>query len=91
VSINRVHLTVITGWFVVLGAAFATRVALGTPGSVPETLAWLSVACIPAIILVAVFRGAPTQTIAQVLYETEQTPNLARADAATGHDAAARS
>ena len=71
-SLSRFHLTLITGWFVVLGAAFAVRVALGASGSVAQGVAWLSLGFVPAIILVAVFCGAPRQTIAQVLYEAEQ-------------------
>ena len=49
------------------------------PGTLPWSVAILALGSIPVVVLLVVFRGAPPNTIAQVLYDTDQTASgLAR-------------
>ena len=56
----------------------AVRTAIGLPPSFIEGIAALAVALAPALMVMTVFRGAPPQTIAEVLYDAEHARNLAR-------------
>lgn len=94
-SINRARLTIVTGWFVAVVAALSIRVAIGAPITVLAGVGLLLVGCVPAIVLYAVFRGAPPKTIGEVLYDAEQAPQVAvrpmsGASGAKGIDAARR-
>jgi hypothetical protein len=89
-SLTRTHTAVITVWFAVVIGLLGARIALGTvPVTAAESAAWLSLACIPAAVLLFVFRRA-SPTIAQVLYETEQTVNTADVNATRSDSHAAR-
>ena len=70
-SLNR--LTAISSWLVALVVLFAIRVVLGGPTSLAEGVSLIALGCIPALVLMVVFRGAPPQTIAEVLHDAEQT------------------
>ena len=56
----------------------AVRTALGLPPSFIEGTAALMIALGPVVMVMAVFRGAPPQTIAEVLYDAEHMSNPAR-------------
>jgi hypothetical protein len=56
----------------------AVRTALGLPPSVVEGVLALAIALAPALMVMTVFRGAPPQTIAEVLYDAEHARNFAR-------------
>jgi hypothetical protein len=66
------------GWFMAVVLALSVRAALGVPPSFVEAAAALAVALAPALMVLTVFRGAPPQTIAEVLYDAEHTKNAAR-------------
>ena len=53
----------------------AVRTTLGLPPSVWEVVAAFGVALAPALLVLTVFRGAPPQTVAEVLYDAEHTTN----------------
>ena len=78
-SINRLLAVAVSGWAIVVLASLATRAALFTsPVSLTESLAWVFVGCVPSAVFLVVFRGAPSPTIAQVLYSTEHQDEGAR-------------
>lgn len=83
-SLAKFHLTVITGWLVVVAATYAGSVALGTTPTLVQGIAWLLVASLPALILLLVFRGAPPPTISEVLYEAEHPAHVIQKNAAVG-------
>jgi hypothetical protein len=72
VSLTRLHAILISGWVLAVIAVVSVRLALGTPPTTAENLAIGVLACIPIIVLVVVFRGAPSRSIAQVLYDADQ-------------------
>jgi hypothetical protein len=72
VSLTRFHLTILAAWFMTLVVALAIRVAAGPPLSFAGAVGAMALGCVPAVVLLMVFRGAPPQTIAEVLHETER-------------------
>jgi hypothetical protein len=51
---------------------FGVRFALGLEVTLGQSVALVLAGCVPAIVMLAVFRGAPPRTIGQVLYDTDQ-------------------
>ena len=78
-SLNRFHMTVVSSWLVALVMLFAVRVVPGGPTSFTAGVGLILLGCVPAFVLMVVFRGAPPQTIAEVLHDAERTPNMRRA------------
>jgi hypothetical protein len=78
VSFTRFHLVVIGGWFTAVAVTLGVRTMIGLSPSLVEAFMAFGVAVLPALILLAVFRGAPPQTIAEVLYDAEHNRNPAR-------------
>lgn len=77
-SLSRFHILAIAGWFVTLLGVLGLGAALGVPFTFVQALGLLLLACLPPFVLVTVFRGAPPNTIAQVLYNAGQTPTPGR-------------
>lgn len=71
-SLNRLHAILIGGWILAVAAMVSIRFALGTPATTAENLAIGVLTGIPIIVLLVVFRGAPSRSIAQVLYDADQ-------------------
>ena len=61
-----------------VAATLGARAVLGLSPSLVEFLVALGVAVVPALMIMVVFRGAPPQTIAEVLYDAERTRNPVR-------------
>jgi hypothetical protein len=79
VSLNRLHIILIAGWLISLIVTIGIVLGPGMPGTLPRSVAILALGSIPVVVLLVVFRGAPPNTIAQVLYDTDQTASgLAR-------------
>jgi hypothetical protein len=76
VSLSRFHFIALGGWFMAVILTVAVRTAIGLPPSFVEAVAALAIALAPALMVMTVFRGAPPQTIAEVLYDAEHTRNL---------------
>src|SRR5713101_3735621 len=77
-SLKRIHITVITVWFVALMLIIGVGLANGIPITLAWTLSLLIFGCLPPVILLILFRGAPPRTIGQVLYDEEHaTPEIA--------------
>ena len=71
-SLNRLHAILIGGWILAVAAMVSIRLALGAPTTTAENLAIGVLTCIPIIVLLVVFRGAPSRSIAQTLYDADQ-------------------
>jgi hypothetical protein len=56
----------------------AVRTLIGVPPSFIEGMAALVIALAPALMVMTVFRGAPPQTVAEILYDAEHARNVAR-------------
>lgn len=71
-SPKNAQIALMAGWSVAVAGSLGARVAFGGwPGSVVEGLTWLALGCVPPLVMLLVFRGAPPSSIAQVLYDTE--------------------
>lgn len=69
----------ISAWFATVIAGLAARVVIGGwPLWSAESLLWLVTVAVPPVVLVRIYRGAPPPIIAEVLYETEQSAEVAR-------------
>ena len=77
-SLTRFHLVAIGAWFTVVSLTILVRSVMGLPPSLIEGLVAFGVAVAPVLMVLVVFRGAPPQTIAEVLYEAEHNRNPAR-------------
>lgn len=77
-SLGRFHFVAVSGWFVAVILTVAVRTAIGLPPSFIEGMAALAIALAPALMVMTVFRGAPPQTVAEILYDAEHTRNVAR-------------
>jgi len=74
VSLNRLLTVTVTGWAILVLGSVGARVALlSSPMSVTESIAWLFVAFAPAAVVLSIFRGPSSPTVAQVLYDVEHT------------------
>jgi hypothetical protein len=78
VSLSRFHFIALGGWFMAVILTVAVRTAIGLPPSFIEGMAALAIALAPALMVMTVFRGAPPQTVAEILYDAEHTRNVAR-------------
>ena len=77
-SLGRFHFIALGGWFVAVILTVAVRTAIGLPPSFIEGMAAFAIALAPALMVMTVFRGAPPQTVAEILYDAEHTRNVAR-------------
>jgi hypothetical protein len=78
VSLNRFHFIALGGWFTVVALTIGIRTLGGLPPSGAEAAAAVALMLGPALVVLTIFRGAPPQTIAEVLYDAEHTRNMAR-------------
>jgi hypothetical protein len=74
VSLKRVLAAMPTMWPVLVLLTFGVRAAFGgAPILASEYVAWLFMAGAPAIIALMIVRSMPSPTVAQVLYDAEQS------------------
>jgi hypothetical protein len=73
-SLTRWHIAVMAAWMVSVLGAISIFLGPGLPATWPQSLALFVLGCAPVAIVFAVFQGAPPQTIAQVLYDADQSP-----------------
>jgi len=79
VSTQRLFISAIVGWsFAVLSALGARTAFINSSPSVVESVGWVFLGCAPVAIALVILRGRSTGTIAQVLYEAEQTGDASR-------------
>lgn len=70
-SLNRFHLTAMSAWFMTLVVVLGIGLTAGIEPSLTGAFGAAVLGCVPAIILLMVFRGAPPRTIADVLHHAE--------------------
>jgi hypothetical protein len=67
----RYQFIVLASWLIAVAALAAVRLTTGTPPSLADGIMALLLGGAPALVFLKVFRNAPPETIAQVLYDTE--------------------
>ena len=72
-SFNRFHVILMAAWFTSLIAAIGIFLGPGLPATWPQSAALFVLGCAPVAVLLAVFQGAPPQTIAEILYDADQS------------------
>ncbi len=72
-AISKFHFTAISAWLVLVVIIAGVSRAMGLPVTLSSALLLLVAAVVPVAIVLAVFPGAPSPTISQVLYDGEQT------------------
>lgn len=70
-SLNRVHVMLICGWFAVVAVATMIASRLGAAPSMTTGVLVGAVACVPPLIALMVFRGAPARSTVEVIYDAE--------------------
>lgn len=70
-SLTRMHVIATAAWLVLVTGTLGFRMATSGAPALGESLGWLLVGTLPVLVLLRVFRGAPPETVAQVLYNTE--------------------
>lgn len=71
-AVRQFHLNVISGWSAALGLLFVVCIVLGLRVSPATTGLGTILWIVPSFMFVIVFRGAPSQTIAEVLRDAER-------------------
>jgi len=72
VSLKNAQIALMAGWSVAVAGMLGARVAFGgSPGSFVEGLTWLALGCVPPLVMLLGFRGAPPPSVAHVLYDPE--------------------
>jgi hypothetical protein len=67
----RFQFLVLASWFIAVTALSTVRLTTGTPPSLADGIMVLLLAGAPAVVFLKVFRGAPPDTIAHGLYDSE--------------------
>lgn len=71
-SLNRVHVMLILGWFALVAIVTAAAMFMGSRLSMTTGVLVFAVACVPPIIALMVFRGAPDRSTVELIYDAEQ-------------------
>jgi hypothetical protein len=78
VYLTRFHLILMGSWMTLLALVTAIVTLTGPTLTLEVALALVALGIVPIVIVAVVFRGAPPQTIAQVLYDAERSANPTR-------------
>jgi len=70
-SLNRMHMLLIGGWFAVVAVFAVAATVLGYSISIGSGLLAAVVACVPPVIAMTVFRGAPDRSTVELIYDAE--------------------
>ena len=71
-SLIRSHFLIAALWLTGVFTLLSTLVSAQVGLTLPSSVALLLLACLPVIVMVGVFRGAPPETIAEVLYVADR-------------------
>jgi len=77
-SLNRVHVMLILAWFALVAIVTATAMFMGSRLSMTTGVLVFAVACVPPIIALMVFRGAPGRSTVELIYDAEQNKSTDR-------------
>jgi len=72
VSLNRLHIIVVTVWFTALFAVIGSGIAAGAPATPSQIAALVLLGCIPTLVFLAVFGSTPPRTLAEVPRDTSR-------------------
>ena len=72
-SLNRMHLLLIGGWFALVAVVTAVAMSMGYSLSGTTGMLVAAVACVPPLIALMVFRGAPDRSTNEIIYDAENT------------------
>lgn len=70
-SLNRLHVLLIGGWFALVAVVTLAATSMGYTLSTTTAVLVGAVACVPPIIALMVFRGAPDRTTNELIYDAE--------------------
>ena len=70
-SLNRLHLLLIGGWFALVAVVTIAATSMGYALSTTTAVLAGAVACVPPIIALMVFRGAPDRSTNELIYDAE--------------------
>jgi hypothetical protein len=70
-SLNRLHVMLIGGWFALVALVTAAAVFMGYTLSTTTGALVAAVACVPPVIALMVFRGAPDRSTNELIYDAE--------------------
>jgi len=70
-SLNRMHVMLICGWFGLVAVGTLAAMALGYSLSMTTGVLAAAVACVPPVIALTVFRGAPDRSTVELIYDAE--------------------
>jgi hypothetical protein len=70
-SLNRIHVMLIGGWFAVVIVSALAATLMGYSLSTTTGLLAAGVACVPPVIALMVFRGAPDRSTVELIYDAE--------------------
>jgi hypothetical protein len=85
-SFSRIRLVVLTSWLASLMVVISVGLAFGLVASLWNGALLFLLGCIPAAMLLIVFRGAPPPTVAQVLYDADRTQTTPRVRLYAAHE-----
>jgi ABC-type nickel/cobalt efflux system permease component RcnA len=71
VSLTRMHAIATIAWLVLVLGVLSVRISTAGAPTLAESAGWLLLGTLPILVVYRVFRGAPPNTVAQVLYNTE--------------------
>ena len=70
-SLNRVHVMLICGWFALVAVVTVSALFMGYTLSMTTGVLAAAVACVPPFIALMVFRGAPDRSTTELIYDAE--------------------
>ncbi len=70
-SLNRMHVLMIGGWFAVVAISTLAATVMGYTLSMTTGVLAAAVACVPPVIALMVFRGAPDRSTVELIYDAE--------------------
>lgn len=80
-SLNRFHVMLICTWSAVVALAAIVAATLGYTPSLATAMLAGAAACVPPVIALMVFRGAPARSTVELIYDAEHasvTPSQKR-------------
>ena len=76
-SLTRMHAMATIAWLVLVFGVLSVRFATAGAPTLAESVGWFLLGTLPILVVYRVFRGAPPNTVAQVLYNAERSGGVA--------------
>ena len=75
-AFTRIHLVVLSAWLMALLAMFGAPAVVGMSIPFSVAITGMLLTGIPIALFLLLYRGAPPQTIGQILYDAEHSPSV---------------